>query len=502
MNHSLPTYLEQPAYQYRLDKARRASKQDVGLSEFKQKLWHGYVHAKHQEVLDDHLEQVAKYLTSGGEEGINRLIITMPPRYGKSVTTSQYFPAWMLGKMPKLRIIATSYGDRLAKRNSRKVRNIIKAEGYRKLFPATTLDKSKTAMDEWDTEQGGGMISAGVGGGITGHGGNLIIIDDPVKNRAEAESPTYRENIEDWYKADLYTRLETPGAIVLMMTRWHFEDLAGWLLADDVDNWTVVNLPAECPDYPEGEKPHYEWRKHGEPLWPEKHNEADLKKIRAAMGDYDYAALFGQDPQKSQGALFDTEKIEIIDVCPELVSAVRFYDLAVTEKSRSSYTAGVGMGVTRDEEFIVFDVYHVQKELPDVHEGIRQNAQIDGPAVHIRLEAEKAGIVELQHMLRDPRMRPYTMDAKPPEGDKVVRAGPYAARVNGGRVKLVRGKWNRAYLDELSVFPNGTFKDQVDGSSGAFKYLAEPKATGTTVRTKGLRNRPTMGGSSRRRGLH
>jgi predicted phage terminase large subunit-like protein len=145
------------------------------------------------------------------------------------------------------------------------------------------------------------------------------------------------------------------------------------------------------------------------------------------------------------------------------------------------------MGITKDETIIIEDVWRGQKEFPDVHEIIVQNATIDGRKVAIRLEAEKAGIVALQQMLRESRLRGYKLDAKPPEGDKYTRAGPFASRMNAGKVKLVRGGWNRAFLDECSVFPVGNYADQVDAASGAYQMLSEKgQGKATRVATRGL----------------
>jgi len=184
--------------------------------------------------------------------------------------------------------------------------------------------------------------------------------------------------------------------------------------------------------------------------------------------------------------LFDATKIEVVDYVPECTQVVRFYDLAVTAKKTSDYTVGLKLGITADERPVILDVYRAQRELPDVQEAIVQNAQMDGVSVPFRLEAEKAGIVQLQFLLRDPRMRSFTLDAKAPEGDKYTRAAPVAARVNAGRVLMVKAAWNRALLDEIAVFPQGEHDDQVDALSGAYGMLESmPMAAPTRIRLGG-----------------
>lgn len=436
-------------------------------ADFKRLFWRNYQDAPHQRAIEQKLEQVARYLLTDGREGISRLMIFMPPRHGKTQNVSRFFPAWLLGRNPDLRLILASYGATLAQRNSRFIRNLIDTDTYRTEVQNIRLASGSAAADIWDIEgYNGGAIAVGVGGGITGHGGNLIVIDDPVKSRAEAESETYRERTYDWYVNDLLTRLEEPGgAIVLMLTRWHTDDLAGRLLTDEADLWDILSLPALAEaDDPIG-------RAEGAALWEERYPAAVLQARRERMGEYAFAALYQQTPLPVGGRLFDTEKIEVVDYVPECAKIVRFYDLAVTEKTRADYTVGLRLGITSDERPVILDVYRAQRELPDVHEAIVQNAGIDGSATRIRLEAEKAGIVQLQFLLRDARMHRYAIGAVPPEGDKYTRAAPVAARVNAGRVMMVKAGWNRALLDELSTFPLGSHDDQVDALSGAYTAL-------------------------------
>lgn len=436
-------------------------------ADFKRQFWRGYIDAPYQRAIEAALDSVARYLLTEGKEGVGRLMIFIPPRHGKTKNVSQLFPAWLLGQNPDLRLILSSYGTTLARRNSRSVRNLITSNEYRRLFPTVRLADDSASADLWDlSDCDGGAIAAGVGAGITGHGGNLIIIDDVVKSRAEAESPTYRERAIHWYENDLLPRLEEPGgAIILMMTRWHTNDLAGHLLENEPGEWGVLSLPALALDGdPLGRAP-------GEALLPEKYPPQVLEKRRQKMGEYGFASLYQQDPLPAGGRLFDAAKFVVRETAPPCSQVVRFYDLAVTAKRRSDYTVGLKLGVLPGEQFVIYDVYRAQREFPDVKAAIKQNAQIDGKTVRIRLEAEKAGIIGLQELLRDPDMRPFSLDGVPPEGDKYSRALPVADRVNAGQFSIVRGDWNRAFLDELSVFPVGEHDDQVDALSGAYAML-------------------------------
>lgn len=436
------------------------------LTVFKQVLYRRYMRAGHLDLLDRALTQVSRYVETGGAGGIGRLVIEMPPRHGKTVTTSRFYPAWHLGRNPEHRVMLVSYGASLADKNSRAARNLIRSPYYQAIFPSVQLAADSRAVDSWDLSTvEGGVDALGIGGGATGKGAHILIIDDPVKNRAEAESETYRDRTWEAFTSDLYTRLEPGGAIVIMSTRWHMDDLTGRALQMDGEDWKRLRFPALAEDDdPLG-------RQEGDALWPARFPQDVLLGVQSALGSYEFASLYQQRPIARTGGLFDPLKIEIVDHAPELERTVRFYDLAVTKKTTSDYTAGVKLGRAKDGRIVVLDVWRDRRELPEIHEAIVQNALIDGVNTSIRLEAEKAGVIELAFLLRDRRLSGHRIDAVPPKGDKYTRAGPFASRVNGGQVLMVRGAWNRAFLDELAVFPAGAHDDQVDAASGAYEQV-------------------------------
>ncbi len=317
---------------------------------FKQHLNKRYTHAPHLEVLDTALEQVARYVETGGREGIGRLIVEMPPRHGKTLTVSRLFPAWFLGRNPDKRVMLVSYGATLAYRNSRVARNLIRDSHYQATFPGVALASDSAAVDSWDIAGGeGGCDAMGITGGATGKGAHVLVIDDPVKSRAEAESETYRENVWDAYINDLYTRLEPGGAIVIMMTRWHQDDLIGRVLNastddnEDTEEWTRIRMPAiaETDDDPIG-------RKTGEALWPWRYPLERLKRIAQAVGAYVWDALFQQRPVPAEGGLFKRANFNRITVMPDCAQVVRFWDLAMSEKTTADYSVGTKMGTGLD----------------------------------------------------------------------------------------------------------------------------------------------------------
>ena len=244
---------------------------------------------------------------------LRRLIISLPPRHGKSELISRRLPAYLLGIDPELSIIASSYSADLSSRNNRDVQRIIESERYKVLFPESFLNdsNSRTVAGSWLRNSDlfeivghkGVYRSAGVGGGITGMGGKWLIIDDPVKNREEADSATYRQVNWDWYTSTFSTRQEADARILIIMTRWHSDDLVGRLLElaesdPRADQWKVINLPAISI---KDNNQEYDQRRQGEPLWPEKFSLDALDKMKASIGEYQWSALYQQTPRSGGG---------------------------------------------------------------------------------------------------------------------------------------------------------------------------------------------------------
>lgn len=433
-----------------------------------------------------HHRLLCDYLTRFAFGEIKRLLIFAPPRHTKSELVSRRLPAFIFGLNPNASIIAASYSSDLAIRMNRDAQRIIDSPEYHRLFPETNLFGKQTRAfingtylrnaDVFEIVGKRGIYrGAGVGGGLTGMGFDFGIIDDPFKDRSEANSPTIRQNRWDWYSSVFYTRQQPDAGMLITHTRWHPDDMAGRILnlmreSDLTDRWTVLNLPAIANGQQHTEDP----RAFGEALWPERYPLEYLEKVRANNA-YEFEALYQQNPLSQSGGLFDVDKIEMVDVAPACKRIVRFYDLAVTAKRSADFTAGGLMGITEDERPVILGMYRAQKEFPDVEQDIIKNAQADGKAVHIRLEAEKAGIIGLSYLLRRPELHGYVIDAVPPVGDKYTRAQPFATRVNAGRTMMVRGPWNQALKDEMAMFgAHAAHDDQVDTLSGGWDMLSEP----------------------------
>lgn len=409
-----------------------------------------------------HLVHVRQYLDNVTTGENDRLMVFMPPRHGKTEQNTIRYPVWRLTREPRLRVIIGAYNQLLANKFSRKARRIAER--------CLDLSSERYAVEDWETRQGGGIRAIGVGGGITGQGGDLIIIDDPVKSREEAESEAYRERCWDWYTDDLYTRLEPGGAIVLMMTRWHEDDLAGRILAsEDGPNWTVVSLPAEAEDNdPLG-------REIGAALCPERYPTEELARLRMVLGDWSYTALYQQHPLPPEGQLAKREWFEVVDARPECDSYVRFWDMAATEKSVKSsdpdWTVGTLMG-RANGKYYVLDVLRQRVGPSGVKALILSTAQADGSHVRICWELEPGSSGKLVEADLMQALAGYGAQAKPVSGDKIQRAMPFLDQARVGNLKLVRGEWVPPWLAEVTAFPMGKHDDQVDSAAGAFSMLA------------------------------
>lgn len=470
-----------------------------------------YVDARYQvpahiALLAERLEQVQRFIATGGQEGIGRLMILMPPRHGKTELASRLFPAWVLGRRPDTRIILASYGADLAVKNSRAVREIVTGTRFQALFGGLSavdepvqLSSDSRNVQAWDLAQPhrGGVVAAGVGGGITGLSADLLVIDDPIKNREEAESEARRNLVDEWYRSSAYTRLSPAGAIVLFHTRWHPDDLAGRLLqrqADGGDRWETVFLPALALErYAESEMEQWQMmrdgiylpvggdplgRRPGEALWPERFPAEWLEERRANIGAYDFEALYQQMPYLRQGGFFRREWFTIVDTGPGTAvrARARYWDKAASPTG--DWTAGVLMSVGEDGYYYI---EHVARFRAAAGERDRRIAEIgkrdyeafgDFPIWH-QQDPGSAGLDSARatnEVLAEAGLHGHF---EPVSGEKIVRANPLASMAQAGCVRLVRGEWNADFMDELVAFPNGRHDDQVDAAASAFNKLRE-----------------------------
>ncbi len=407
---------------------------------------------------------------------IKRLLIFMPPRHGKSEEVSRLFSAYYLYRHPDRWVGLNSYAAELAFTLSRAARDNYQAAGG-------ILRSDASAVNHWETIQGGGLWAAGVGGPITGKGFHLGIIDDPLKNAEEASSEVIREKQKDWYQSTFYTREEPGGAIVIIQTRWHEDDLSGWLLAqenvEEPERWHVVSFGAvkepESSGFPPSCTVEPDWRGDGQALCPERYPLERLARIAGRIGNYFFAALYQQWPRPREGNRFQRGWFGLVDAAPIKCRRIRYWDKAGTAGG-GAYTAGVLMARSPDGLYYVEDVIRGQWSAMDRERAILQTAHMDreryGSTVHFWVEQEpgSGGKESAEATVR--MLAGFPVWKETVTGSKDVRAEPFAAQAQAGNVKVLRGTWNAAYLEELMSFPNGRYKDQTDASSGAFNKLA------------------------------
>ncbi len=398
-----------------------------------------YLNAAHQTRLDAHLEAVER-----GD--IDRLMVFMPPRHGKSEKSSKRFPAWYLGRNPKRQIIAASYNSDLATDFGREVRNIMASPEYGDVYPAVSLRQDSRAADRMNTSAGGAYFAVGVGTATTGRGAHLGLIDDPFKDREDADSQLQRDKVWNWYRSTFYTRLMPGGAIVLVQTRWHEDDLAGRLLEQNADEWTVLNLPAIDEV--------------GEALWPEWYDIAALERIKATIGPREWSALYQQKPQPDEGTFFQRAWFKQWETLPDL----RYYgtsDYAVTDGG-GDYTVHRIWGIDAAGA-----IYRVDGWRGQTASDVWVERKLDLIAKYKPLAwFGEGGVIQkaIEPMLKrrmSERKVFCRLEWLSSVADKPTRARSFQAMAASGRVYFERD----ADLSEFLVFPAGKHDDDVDTAS-------------------------------------
>lgn len=376
-----------------------------------------------------------------------------------SLLTSILFPAWYLAKNPNKRIILTGYGADVAERYSRGARDVVLSDRFKNVFPERGLSPDAQSVAFWQMQGCDGYIRAtGVGGPITSFGADLLIIDDPHKDRQEADSEIARKAVWEWYTSVALTRLSPEGAIIVVQTRWTEADLTGMVLAQNREKWKVLHFPAVYPD--------------GSPLWPERWTAEAYAEVKDEVGERDWNALYQGKPVPSEGGLFKRQWFKISETCPRLKFWIRYWDLAASTKEHGDYTVGAKVGVDEHGCLWVADVVRYRAEWPESRRRILETVALDGPNTHVGIEKAGMQLVAIQDLKQNDAFLKIPLHEVRPDKDKYSRAMAWAARAADGRLSLVAGPWNNALIDEACMFPHGTHDDIVDALSGAVSLLA------------------------------
>jgi predicted phage terminase large subunit-like protein len=409
-----------------------------------------------------------KCIQVSSKEGVYLVGENLTPTHN-SMLVSEMFPAWFLGRNPKKSIIFASYGQEFASGFGRKVRNHMNEEIYKDIFPSTLVSDDSSAANRFHTTAGGVYYAVGAGSSITGRGAHCLIIDDPLKSREEADSSLIRQKTKDWFSSTAYTRLEPDGAIVLVQTRWHNDDLTGWLLKEKKEDWTVINLPAISKDE-KGEE---------HALWPERFSLERLKEIRNSVASRDWAALYMQTPVEEGGQVFNPEQVNYYDKEIPL-SDLNVYivvDPANSKNKGSDNTAIIVFGANRDGNLYVLDAVVDKLNLKE-----RETLIFDLHAQYkpLMVYYEKYGMqLDIDFMKRAMEFKNYRFPMQEVGGqmskiDRITRLQPlfeegkiyfprfiYKVNYLGERKELVAYFLNQ----EMKPFPYGERDDMIDALS-------------------------------------
>ena len=435
----------------------------------------------HIEYLCREMQKVAERVFAGKSKKYD-LIINVPPGSTKSTICSVMFPAWIWTRMPTCRSICGSYSYALSLQLSRKTRDIITSEKFIELFDAE-LRGDQNTKGHFENTAGGYRYSTSTGGTVTGYHGHFLIIDDPL-NPQEASSEVELKNANVWIRETLSSRKVdkeiTPT--ILIMQRLHEDDPTADMLGQKNVPTKHIKLPAEIDKASRKTvKPKSLIKRYKKDpdkpgmrlLDPVRLSRMALDESLSKLLEYGYAGQFLQSPVPLAGGMFKTSRLRI-DQPPlpigDWIQKIRFWDKAGTEGG-GAFTVGVLLGEDKEHRFWILDVIRVQLDTGEREKLVLLTAQMDGLGVKIGIEQEpgSGGKESAQNTVKN--LRGFNVEVVRPTGDKAIRAMPLSAQVNVGNVYMAVGEWNNAYMNELTLFPNSKYKDQVDASSGAFTLL-------------------------------
>lgn len=403
-----------------------------------------------------HLRFLTKKLEEVEQGKLKKLMVFMPPRHGKSLTISKLFPAWYLGRNPDKHIIFTTYSQDFANDFGRVVRNYLADEKFKKIFPNCRLAPDSASVSKLATTLGGGYFAVGAGGPITGRGGSCVIIDDPLKNRQDANSPTIRKRIYDWYKSTLFTRLAPGASLIIVQTRWHEDDLSGSILNETKGKgWEVISMPA-LDDY-------------SNPLWPEQWPKEKLAEIKASIGSYEWAALYQQSPSPEGGSIIKRQWLKTYRELPVVNKYSWSWDTAIKTGAENDYSVGLIWAECEGGYYLV-DMWRDRVEYPELRQMVK--ALYEKYRSHEVLVEDKSSGQQLVQDFRRISNMPVipVIPGKDMPSSKEERLRLVSPLFEAGKVFIPEDKpWLGDFIEELVKFPTGKHDDCVDATT---QYLA------------------------------
>jgi predicted phage terminase large subunit-like protein len=420
---------------------------------FCQYVWPEMIVGAHHRKIAEALDRVIAGTTK-------RLIIAMPPRHGKSQMGSYLFPAYLMGKKPKSKLIVGSHTAELAQRFGRMIRNLVEDERYREIFPDASLSADSKAAGRWDTKQGGEAFFIGKGGAMTGRGGDVVVLDD-ILDEQDAVSNTAMENTWQWFTSGPRQRLQPNGAIVIINTRWKTDDLTGRLLRLQgqikADQWEVLEFPAILPS--------------NNPLWPEYWNRDELEKVKMTIGLKKWNAQWQQQPTNDEGAILKREwwRLWPNDTPPAADYVIQSYDTAYSKKETADFSVITTWGVfhpSMDDgpNIILMGVKKGRWDFPELKRIAMEEYKYWQPD-NVLIEAKATGTTLQQELRRvGIPVTMYSPGGRRTGQDKVSRANSIAPIFESGMVWAPDTQWAQELIEECAAFPNGDHDDQVDST--------------------------------------
>jgi predicted phage terminase large subunit-like protein len=411
--------------------------------------------------LPPHLERLANRLEAIERGESLRLVVEIPPRHGKSVLASTIFPAWALGRDPRRSIIFAGYSAEFAEGFGRRVRNIIAGSMHGMIFPGSKLSADSTAAGRFDLTAGGSFVAAGAGGPLTGRGADILILDDVVKNDEEARSETARRALKEWFSLTAFTRLAPGGACIVVGSRWHRDDLIGYLLAEHGREWEELRIPAIA------ERGDVLGRVEGEALWPSRYPLVELQKKREQIGMRGFNSLYQADPSPEEGSIFKREWFGTFDQRPALGRVIQSWDTAYGKNKSGDYSACATIG----ESETGYEILHVYRDRPDFPTLKKKMAVLaeEWPVSAVLVEDAASGASIIQEMRAESRT---PVIAVPATSDKVSRWNAVAPLFEAGKVRFQAGAaWLPDVLEELASVPAAKHDDVADAIAQGLAYL-------------------------------
>jgi len=445
-------------------------------------VWSGFelLHPGQRFIPSWHVEAMCHALEKVASGATKRLVITVPPRHGKSICAAVALPAWLLGQDPGLKIMVASYGGDLAAKHARDFRTVLTSDWYGGLFPGTQLELGGNRVDEQITTAQGGRKAVSLGGAATGFGADLIIVDDLMKAQ-DAASAVERQRVKDYYEQTLLSRLnnKSSGRVIVIQQRLHEDDLPGYLLeTGQFEHLNLRSIAVEDEAIPVGSGK-VKRRHRGEALCPEREPLATLDELRIQMGASTFSAQYQQDPTPPGGNRVRWEWFGTYEGQPERAEfqwIAQSWDTALTAEPTSDFSVGTTWGF-RENCWYLLDLARERLDFPDLKRRVRGLAE-RWRADLVLIEQAGSGYSLIQQLRHEDRIG-SRYQYRRPNGDKVTRFEAQTARIETGRYLLpVRAPWLEEFRRELLAFPKGRYDDQVDSLVQFVEWSASRQGSG------------------------